>query len=544
MGDGGQRERHRAISGWRRWLPAAIVLALHGCGGGGGGGASTNTPPPNADPGASSSGWVAGTFEPAATFAARCAVPRTGTDPQTLQPYPDRAGSTLHENNWLRSWSHDLYLWYDEIVDRDPGLYETIPYFELLKTEALTPSGRPKDNFHFHLPTTEWQSLSQSGVAAGYGAEWAVLSGAPPRDVRVAYTEPDSPATGPADLRRGTRVLRIDGLDVVNDNTAAGVDAIIAALYPSEPGQTHTFEVQDADADVSREVTMSSVLVTSAPVQNVAAIDTGSGVVGYLLFNDHIATAESALIDAVNQLNATGIDDLVVDLRYNGGGFLAIASQISYMIAGAARTEERTFERIRFNDKHPLINPVTGETLGPLPFADITIFSTPSGQPLPALDLDRVFLLTGPDTCSASETIINALRGIGFPVVLIGGTTCGKPYGFYPTDNCGTTYFTVQFKGENEQGFGEYPDGFGPANTPGLAGVPVTGCAVADDFDHGLGEPAEARLAAALAWRDTADCPAPPVSAQSSAVRGLGLPPPIDHEIQKPLWRQSRILRN
>ena len=68
------------------------------------------------------------------------------------------------------------------------------------------------------------------------------------------------------------------------------------------------------------------------------------------------------------------------------------------------------------------------------------------GEPLPTLDLDRVFVLTGPGTCSASEAIINGLRGIDVEVILIGETTCGKPHGFYPADNCGTTYFTVQFE--------------------------------------------------------------------------------------------------
>ena len=77
-------------------------------------------------------------------------------------------------------------------------------------------------------------------------------------------------------------------------------------------------------------------------------------------------------------------------------------------------------------------------------------------------------------------------------VNLIGGTTCGKPYGFFPQDNCGTTYFAIQFQGVNQQGFGDYGDGFAPT------------CAVADDFGHALGDPAEGRLAAALSFRSTA----------------------------------------
>jgi hypothetical protein len=73
-----------------------------------------------------------------------------------------------------------------------------------------------------------------------------------------------------------------------------------------------------------------------------------------------------------------------------------------------------------------------------------------------------VFVLTSADTCSASESIVNGLRGAGVTVHLVGSTTCGKPYGFYPQDNCGTTYFAIQFQGVNFLGFGDYADGFTP----------------------------------------------------------------------------------
>ena len=59
-----------------------------------------------------------------------------------------------------------------------------------------------------------------------------------------------------------------------------------------------------------------------------------------------------------------------------------------------------------------------------------------------------------------------AYAGIDIDVRLIGDTTCGKPYGFLPEDNCGTTYFTVQFKGANAKGFGDYSDGFTPSIAP------------------------------------------------------------------------------
>ena len=97
---------------------------------------------------------------------------------------------------------------------------------------------------------------------------------------------------------------------------------------------------------------------------------------------------------------------------------------------------------------------------------------------MPTLNLATVYVLTGAGTCSASEAIINGLRGVGVQVIEVGSTTCGKPYGFYPQDNCGTTYFSIEYKGVNDMGFGDYTDGFSPAEhrrrsrrvDPGLLG--------------------------------------------------------------------------
>jgi hypothetical protein len=288
---------------------------------------------------------------------------------------------------------------------------------------------------------------------------------------------------------------------------------------------------------------MTSTNVTLTPVQNVRTIAEPTGAVGYMLFNDHIATAEQALINAITTLDNANVVDLVLDVRYNGGGFLVIASQLAYMIAGPARTGGLTFENIRFNAKHPSTNPVTGQPLQPLPFANVSVgLSAPSGLPLPTLDLPRVFVLTGPNTCSASESIINSLRGIGVEVIQIGSRTCGKPYGFYPEDNCGTTYFTIQFQGVNAQGFGDYSDGFSPQNSLGTQTTPIPGCSVADDFTHALGDTSESRLAAALAYRNfgPAACPAP------TGLGGPGISKPAldaaEGQISKSPLRENRVL--
>ena len=524
-------------SGCARLLAGTLCLALAACGGGGGGDSGGG-----GGGGGGGSSWTPGVFLPSSSFAAQCSAPRSGIDPETAQPYPDLQGSVLDENNFLRSWSDETYLWYDEIADQDPaGFNDPLVYFDDLRTFATTPSGADKDKFHFTYATDEWVELSQSGVSAGYGAAWIILAPVPPREAVVAYIEPNSPAAA-ANLARGARVLSVDGAQVLD-----GPPAILnAGLFPETVGEPHTFVVEDLGSGGNiREITMTSEKVTAAPVQNVKTVASPIGTVGYLLFNDHIATAEEYLMDAVEQLADAGIDELVLDIRYNGGGYLAIASQVAYMIAGDARTAGRTFEEIQFNDKHPSTDPVTGQPLQPYPFLNSTagFSSLPSGTPLPALDLQRVVVITGPNTCSASEAIMNSLRGVDVEVIQIGSTTCGKPYGFYPTDNCGTTYFTIQFRGVNDKGFGEYPDGFSPVNTATIEGESVPGCSVADDFEHALGDPLEKRFQAALAYLENGSCPTP------SGVTGPGLSKtkaPLsatDGLMPKSPWRENRILR-
>ena len=467
-------------------------------------------------------------FPPARDFAALCANPRSGG-------FPDRQGTFVDENNWLRSWSNNLYLWYDEIEDVDPVLHPTPRYFELMKTFATTPSGADRDRFHFTYPTDEWERLSQSGVSAGYGMALAALARLPPRDYRIAYVEPNSPASR-ANLSRGARLLAADGATVAHGSAAV----LNAAFFPDDAGETHEFRIQDLGASEPRTISLTSAIITSDPVQNNRVMETGSGPVGYMAFNDHIATAERELVDAMTEFEQAGVDDLILDLRYNGGGYLAIASQVAYMIVGSS-SAGKTFDELRFNDKHRTFNPVTGRALTPVPFYNSTIgLSVPSGRALPNLDLERVFVLTGGGTCSASESIINGLRGIDVEVIQIGTTTCGKPYGFYPADNCGTTYFSIQFQSVNAKGFGDYPDGFSPQNTARTEGVSVPGCVVGDDFGHALGDVDEARLKAALQYRTDATCPAPAAIQSDRPVGGPGLPPATDAIVPKSIWLQNR----
>lgn len=408
-----------------------------------------------------------------------------------------KQGTYVDENNWLRSWSHETYLWYDEIEDVDPACCTTPEYFGLMKTKETTSSGKPKDRFHSSEPTREYRKLLNEGITAGYGARFKALRRSPPRNVVVAYTEPGSPATAAGvNLVRGTQILGVDGIDIVNSSDEDEIDKINAAFNPSA-GDTHTFTVKDpGSSSQQRSVTMTAKEITVHPVQNVKIITTSEGDrVGYMLFNSHNDPAAQPLISAgYTFLGGGGIDDLVLDLRYNMGGFIYVAQIIASIIAGSAG-DGKNFATVEYNDKRDDISS---------PFADAFRDEDGTVHLLPHLDLPRLFVLTGSSTCSASELIINSLRGIDLEVILVGSATCGKYYGFVSTDNCGTTYSTIQLRVVNNKGVADYDDGFSPT------------CSVADnDYDHQLGDAEESLLKTALAYQTDGACP----SSSSARVR-------------------------
>ena len=499
---------------WWHLGGCAALFVIAGCGGGGGSGASTSVPIADAQ---------------------HCAAPRLfGTTDPDGHLYGDVQGTLADEKAWVRAYIDETYLWYQDVralsaSTLDPNAYATpVAYFDVLKSSAITASGRPRDRFHFTYDTPTWIALSRSGQSYGYGFEIALLSTTPPRQAIVAFTDPGTPASA-ASITRGAQILTVDGVDLVNNGTQAGVDILNAGLFPSAAGN-HTFTIRDLGATTTRSVTLAAGTLTSTPVQNVKTLPAPNNQVGYMLFNDHIATSEVQLINAINQLKTAGVTDLVIDIRYNGGGYLDIASELAYMVAGPAQTSGKFFEQLSFNDTNPFGLTDAQRTT---PFQSVGldfVKGTTANQPLPYLGLSRVYVLTGSNTCSASESIINGLRGAGVTVNQIGTTTCGKPYGFYPQDNCGTTYFAIQFQGVNQLGFGDYADGFAPT------------CTVADDFNHALGDPAEARLAMALGHRTSASCV--PASGQGMAkLQAVRVPAGAEPLLVRSPLRENRFYR-
>ena len=265
-----------------------------------------------------------------------------------------------------------------------------------------------------------------------------------------------------------------------------------SAVLTSESADAQQSVVGDAALGLGVPGRALAVSGKSVPVAKVVSSPAGRKV-GYILFNNHNEGAQDALIDAFESLRAGAVNDLVLDMRYNSGGFLYVAQAAASMVTGP-QSEGKVFEQLHYSAKRQADTAASAFVFSSKVQTPETVYAR--GYPLPQLSLPRLYVLTSSQTCSASESVINSLRGIDVDVVLVGGTTCGKPYGFHRQDNCGLAFFAIEFQGYNAKNFGDY-----------IGGIRAT-CPVADNANSLLGSNDEPLLAAALHHMDTGSCAA------------------------------------
>ena len=406
---------------------------------------------------------------------------------------------TETEKTWVRAHLDDTYLWYKEIKDADaPRANYNTPqgYFYALLV-------KDKDRFSYAVSQAEIDAYYQSGVEISYGVMW-VSEG---NYRRVAFVEPNSPAAQKG-VKRGDYIWRVDGQNLWELSDELYFDA----LYPPYKGIAHYFEIIDAQSGETKQVQLVSDEVIDNPVPLSTILTHNNKKVGYLVFNDHIATATTPLIAAIKQFQTAKIDDLVLDLRYNSGGFLYVADELASMLGGNT-TLDYLFTSLEFNDKHSEKNVRY--------YFERTSYE--NNTVLPFLSLKRVFVLTSNMTCSASEAIINALSPF-IEVIRVGSTTCGKPYGFSRENNCGTSYFAIDFQGKNALGQTVPTTGFAPT------------CAANEDLNNPLGSSMESMLSTALHYQQQGTCPITSLTQSAKLVQ-----PRTVKEVYRAPWRSNML---
>lgn len=432
----------------RTLLTSTLAISLAACGGGGGNSSA---------PGAGSGGGDGGT-------AGTC--------------------SLSSRQDWALAELNEWYL-FPNLLDTSvaKGGYNALqPYIDALVAPARA---QDKDRFFTYVTSiAEENALIQSGSSAGFGVRLTYDEAADRVFVVEAFENAPAFAQG---IDRGSEIVSIDGQSVAALMANGGAQAVVNALGPSDAGVTRTLGIRQPDG-VTFEVAVTKADYALDPLSDrygAKIFDNGGTKVGYINLRTFIVeSAKPQLRDAFAVFRAQGVNQIILDLRYNGGGLVSVAEVLGDLLA-ANRTGQ-IFSKTIFRDSKSANN-------------DSYRFMAEAQ----AITATRIAVIGTDATASASELVANAfIPYLGDGIALVGTDTFGKPVGQIARDRsaCDDRLRLVAFRTVNANDSGDY--------YTGLASVMPRTCRAADDIFKPLGDPQEASIATALDFLAGRSCTA------------------------------------
>jgi carboxyl-terminal processing protease len=391
-----------------------------------------------------------------------------------VSPANNTPASTVAEQarDTLYAVMNQYYFWYKLMPTVVKTDYKD-PYTLLAAMQYKT-----LDRWSFVETYTEFQAQNQ-GSFVGHGISMGLD---PSNQVRIAQIYSGSPLYK-LGVRRGWIVKQLNGTDLAPIFIANNAAAYTQLIGPSSATVTNTFLFH---TPAGKDSTITSTKA-SFTLNTVIAADTiilKSGITGHLVFDQFIPPSNLELQNAFAFFSQNNIKDLIVDLRYNGGGDLSVLTNLASYVAGATKTNT-PFLTLTFNDKNTVHNAT---------YNFVTV-SYP-------INISRLVVITTRGTASASEDFINGLKP-SFDIKTIGDTTNGKPVGMvgfqYQTDYM---FWPITFSLVNSAGQGDFYKGFAPAKN------------VIDDITHDWSDRNEACLKESIYYLENGS-----VSAKSLQVK-------------------------
>ena len=369
------------------------------------------------------------------------------------------ACSIEEQNRFVYNYMKDNYLWYDQIADVDYTQYKSTQ--ELLNDLKIS-----KDHWSFIIDKQKFDDYFAGKGYVGFGFVFTQKG-----DKYYLQMVLDNSPAKEANLNRGDEIVSIDGKKL------AGLDKqeVLNLLGQNKEGVTRDFVIKRGGSSYSATITKRHIDTKSVMKREI--FDVGSNKVGYILFDSFIETSNQELKDAFDYFKKRGVNTLVVDLRYNGGGLVSVAQEFASLIK--PEEDSSLLFSLKFNDKHREKD-------------QDYYFNSDSSS---VAGIQKVYFLTTQDTCSASEALINGLKPY-MGVTVIGSKTCGKPVGMVGGEFCNKLLVPIEFKIVNSKGEGDYY-----LNT----GI-VPNCQVEDDLSHNLGDSNEAMLKQAISYISGVGC--------------------------------------
>ncbi|MFW5706628.1 MAG: S41 family peptidase [Bacteroidota bacterium] len=370
------------------------------------------------------------------------------------------------ENEDFYTAMKEWYLWTDQIPNINPSSYPSI--FEVLEAVRYQEMDRWSfiedwDTFIAYISDAEF-------VGYGIGFMWdneGILR------VNLIYNNVPLYEKG---VRRGWI------LDAVNGTTLSPSADVGALLGANQPGISNSFRFINPDGEVVN-ITEEKQVLSVNPVLHHEVIELEGMKVGYLVLQNFTQNATEQIEEIFTEFQAQGVDELILDMRYNGGGLTSVALQLASLIAGPAIAGE-PFAKYYYNDNLQDRN-------------RIELFTAAENS----LALPRLVAITTGSTASASEMVINGLKPF-IDVHVVGTDTYGKPVGadILQFNNIWAMVpITINIKNANDEG--EYFSGL-PADIPANDGI-----------TYDFGDTREASLQQALAFLQAGITKGEPVAA-------------------------------
>jgi C-terminal peptidase prc len=354
----------------------------------------------------------------------------------------------------VRDVLQSFYYWYKELPNPDPSSFSSPEaYLEAVRYRPLDSS------FSYITSKAASDAFYSESQFIGFGLSYKQTG---ELELRLAQTFPGSPAAD-AGMDRGDTLVSVNGKAVADLLRTGEINTVFGA---EQVGVTADIAWRDMQGR-PRSATLTKRLVTIPTVSQTAVLGAGGTRVAYIHFRNFVQPSVAALNTAFTQVRDAGATELVLDLRYNGGGLVSVAQHLAGLIGGEALVG-RVFVQLTHNDKQSSRNTAYNFEAKPQ-----------------ALAVTRLVVIATRGSASASEAIINGLRP-HMDVKVVGDASYGKPVGQYDFDICDKVLYPVSFLVTNSRGEADYFDGI-PAD-----------CAAADDVDHALASPEEASLAEAL----------------------------------------------
>ncbi len=461
----------------------------------------------------------------AALFFSACKSSKK-TDPSPAGP--NAPGSTLDKiKDSVYLYAKEDYLWYKSLPDYatfNPRSFTGGSDIVALENElnklsqyAINPStGLPYEFYPSDPGSAKYSFIDDGSVSAELNGVKGDFGFAPfynlVNDLRVKYVYPGSPADL-AHIKRGYQILSINGNSNLSydgpgygSGSSTNLNFVINAYANSN---TISMTLQKPDGSVLTVSNMSVANYTVNPVLKDTIFNQANGhKVGYIVFNSFTsdANADPQLDPVFNNFASQGVTDLVVDLRYNGGGYVSTAEHLDNLIVPAAKSGSLMYNTY-YNDILTSGNavllknqwrkdPATGQVYNYGQFDYSVSGNAVNFSKIGSLNVNRVFFIVSGSTASASELTMNNLRPV-MDVQFVGDTTYGKPVGFFDIDINKYQMYTPEFYTQNSASQGGYYGGF----LPGTAGYP--GVEAFDDVTKDFGDPTEKLLAHTLKYVST-----------------------------------------